>query len=345
MGPSKLIEDLQEYLRQKYQTKELSIKSWRKITDGWETDIYIVNLTNLGEKMLGVLPENIVLRMYSGDSGFNNAEEEYKTLLALYKCNYSVPKVYIVEKSSQYVNKPFIIMEEIKGKLLDDYIHSNNATVRMNAIRNFAQTFVDLHDVDWTLLVSNINYHKSNPKKNLSVVLDRFSNQIDNQQLEDMHILIEWIKNKMLNIECNKLACIHKDFHPANVIVSDLDSKLYVIDWHEILIYDYRIDLAWTLILLQSHWSKITRDLVLEEYELIKGVKTEDLGFFEVLALFIRITELALSFKTNPEDMGMKSNAIIQMKNMRPAFKELFQMLYERTAIKLPNIEKLVLES
>ena len=70
--------------------------------------------------------------------------------------------------------------------------------------------------------------------------------------------------------------------------------------------------------LLQAHWSIELRNLTLEKYEQFKGRKTEDLEFYEVIALYVRLVEMTISFKSSAIEVGMKENTKDKLKKLKP---------------------------
>jgi len=56
------------------------------------------------------------------------------------------------------------------------------------------------------------------------------------------------------------------------------DGKAFVIDWTSVDLADFRLDLAWTLLLTSTHWSPEVRDIILSEYERIAGKKLSSLN-------------------------------------------------------------------
>ncbi len=340
---SKLIADLQQYLRRKYNYDELFIKDWRKITEGWETDIFILKFSPKSELKLHKIPKSMVIRLFSGKFGGYKVKEETKTLQLMMKANYPVPKVYFSEENSEVLGKAFILMEEIEGKFLETFIISKSEAEREKSIKHFAKLFVQLHNVDWKKLVPNPTYYTENSKQLSLDKLQELADYAESHKIPEVNEILDWIFEKVKSVELNQLACIHKDFHPGNIIVSEKDKKSYVIDWHEFQIMDYRVDLAWTSMLLQCHWSKSIHDKTLHYYEKISGSKTQNFEFFEVIALYIRIVEMSISLKSSATDIGMKDSTKERLMKLEAPFKELFNMLYDRTKIKLPQIEILML--
>jgi aminoglycoside phosphotransferase (APT) family kinase protein len=341
MDDSEIITGLLKYLDEKFNVRGLESTNFVKITQGWETDIYIVSIKLNSQDNLVKIPKSVVLRMYSGEHASHNALAEFNTLKTLFQANYSVPEVYFMEKSSNIVGKPFILMEEIKGKTLESYLTSGSEQERQDFFNLYIQKFIDLHDLDWTQLVSNPERYLESPNRLIDEYLENYYQGIKKYNMEEFQEVQRWIQTRLHNIECNKLAVIHRDYHPMNILINE-QGLPFVIDWHKLTILDFRLDLAWTLILSQSHGSKEQRDRILQKYEDLKGFQIKDLEFFEVIALFIRLGENTASVLVKSKG-SMKDESILMSKEVKEAFKKLFQMLFEITKIKLPKMEKILL--
>lgn len=92
---------------------------------------------------------------------------------------------------------------------------------------------------------------------------------------------------------------IHFDYHAANVLLYDVNgvSELSIIDWTSIMVTDYRIDLAWTLLLMGGFGNPEYRDIILDEYTRITGQPVEHIELFDVLVCVRRLFSMVIPLK------------------------------------------------
>ena len=342
MEDTEIISGLLKYLEQKYKLSGLVCTKWKKITEGWETDIFIISIKPDSDEISLKIPQTFVLRMYSGEDASQNAIAEFNTIKKLFEINYSVPEVYFVEESKNFIGKPFIIMKEIKGDILGTFLYEGTEQDKQHYYDLFAQIYVDLHTLDWTQLVSNPESYSKSPNQLFEKELEetvQFIRKNWNEELDKVNL---WILSNLPTVKCNQLAVIHGDFHPANVIINEKGLPI-VIDWHYFQILDFRVDLARTLVLTQSHGSDELRDEILSGYEQFKGSKIPNLAFFEVFAIFERLVGITAAIHQDDNSSTIKDDQKEKVKTMQKPFQILFQMLYERTQIELPAIEKIML--
>jgi aminoglycoside phosphotransferase (APT) family kinase protein len=130
------------------------------------------------------------------------------------------------------------------------------------------------------------------------------------------------------------------DYHPYNILLR-CDGAAFVIDWTSAQVSDYRLDLAWTLLLMSTYGNPEARDLVLREYERIAGHEAEQIEFFEVAACLRRLVTIHISLSAGAETMGMRAGAEDAMADSDHIAK-VYALLQERTGIRIAEIEQLL---
>lgn len=114
----------------------------------------------------------------------------------------------------------------------------------------FCSIFVSLHKTDWENFVEDPSIYKADAP--YSFIKNELSRSYETvrflDQLSMAQPVLEWLKDRILSVPCERLSIIHGDYHPHNIILTN-DGTAYVIDWTNINIADFRIDLAWTLLL------------------------------------------------------------------------------------------------
>jgi hypothetical protein len=115
--------------------------------------------------------------------------------------------------------------------------------------------------------------------------------------------------------------------------------------WLGVGVADRRLDLAWTLLLIGIYEGVEWRAPVLEAYERLAGAPVEGLAYFDVLACVKRLGSVIVSLLEGPEKIGMRPGAAAMMRQQMGPLGSVYDLLVERTGIRVPEIEDLVAAS
>jgi aminoglycoside phosphotransferase (APT) family kinase protein len=155
--------------------------------------------------------------------------------------------------------------------------------------------------------------------------------------------VLDWFITRREDVPCERLSITHGDFHFYNVIL-DGSEQPCVIDWTQIMPGDYRLDLAWTLLLAGGYGRPHRRELVLAEYERIAGKPVEHLEYFDGLAAFKRLGFIYLSLVAGAEALGLRPEANDLIRQKPDHIQHVYARLKSVTGLTLPDVER-VLES
>ncbi|MHA2292095.1 MAG: phosphotransferase family protein [Candidatus Hodarchaeales archaeon] len=334
MSKKEIKELLGKFLRENYSVYDnLEIKDFKHITEGWETHVY--SYKQVFEKDHMKISENRILRIYPGKDSYYKSKKEFNVIKKLYELKYAVPEVYILENQNSPFNQPFIIMERIDGPLMGETF-SNSYEVQ----KEFCKLFVDLHSLDWKHFVSDYSLYESN--NILKIKLEEFREIIMNFNLINFLPVMNWLDDGLRNIDSIELGPIHFDFHPFNIILRDPDMKPFVIDWGGFEIIDYRVDLAWTLLLVSTFSSPQMRDIILKEYERVRGFQVKNIEYFDVIACVRRLFSIVVSVNEGAEELGMRPEAGEKMRKELVHIKNVYQLLQERTNLTIRDVNDLI---
>jgi aminoglycoside phosphotransferase (APT) family kinase protein len=114
-----------------------------------------------------------------------------------------------------------------------------------------------------------------------------------------------------------------------------------VIDWTNVDVSDYRLDLSWTLLLMSTYGSPESRELVLGEYERAAGHSVEQIEYFEVAACLRRLFSILVSLAAGAERLGMRPGAEAMMKNV-DHIGSVYARLRQRTGIAIAEVDRLI---
>jgi len=317
----------------------ITIPDLVKITDGWENEVYSFKMEyeETGKQ------EDLILRIYPGDDAIWKSAREFNAMKRLHEVGFPVPGVLLLESGDSPFGKPFVIMEKINGRIMGHVIDRSSEEKRKELVTQSCKMFVALHALDWKLFASDpLPYETTDPFGFIKYTLSSARNSVDRfQRGEFARPVLDWLEARVSDVPCERLSVIHGDYHPYNIILRD-DGAAFVIDWGNFGIADFRIDLAWTLLLVSTYGHPEAREIVLDEYERIAGRKVEQIEYFEVFAIARRLFSILMSLSDGATKMGMRPGAEAMMKQNVGHIKTVYALLREKTGIAVPDVETLI---
>jgi len=331
---------LETYLAErKPDLENISVKGLKEITDGWETEIYSFDLIGTSEGEM--IAENLVIRLYAGPWAKQKANTEFNLLLRLHRIGYPVPKVSLLEEDSTNLGKPFIVMERIEGQQMWHLMDREHYAV--GHFDMFSRLFHDLHNLDWRKLVDDPSrYLGFDSKSAVLQWIEKYEGRAKKLENRDLLAIVDWLKGEMDCITFEELSATHNDFHPNNILI-DKTGNPFVIDWTAASLHDYRVDLAWSLILAKIYVDDSMREAILSGYEKVSQKKVDDLYFFEVIGTLRRITDILVSLESDSEDIGLRDGAAEMIREQLAQNMTLLDIVKNHTGLELPKIRKLLI--
>lgn len=331
MSTGKEVENkLSSYYQQK--VPPIQISNLEQMTEGWETEIYSFTAHEEGTS------RELILRIYPGDDALQKSQREFNAMDQLHKMSYPVPEVFVLEVEPSFLGNPFVIMEKIDGTPMWPLLVEASGKEREEYIILFCSLFVHLHTLDWKPFAED-SFEKG-PYAWINQFLKRAHQYIDNFKKSEFNPVLDWLDKRKATVPCEQLSVTHNDYHPHNVLVRN--GKAFVIDWSSVAVEDFRMDVAWTLLLTSTYGNLEFRDVILSEYERIAGVKIKNIEYFDVLASLKRLFTISVSLTEGAETLGMRPGAEAMMKQNIAHIKRVHHLLRERTGIVLPEIEALI---
>jgi aminoglycoside phosphotransferase (APT) family kinase protein len=310
-----------------------------RISDGWETDVYafVVKHGKLGEQER----EPLILRLYPGDAAADKSAREFGVMLKLYQAGYPVPQVLRLEREDTVFGKPFVIMERIQGRPMGTVVDESPTEKKLELLALFCRMFVDLHALDWH------PFAPASPPDGMTGLSDvvgselsQWQDYLRRVQRSEFSPIFDWLREQLPGVPFGQPSVVHGDYHPWNILLQE-DGTAYVIDWTNAAVSDYRVDLAWTLLLMSTYGSAEPRELVLGEYGRIAGLKIEQIEFFDVMACLRRLATIMISLGSGADRLGMRPGAEAMMKDAGH-IESVYALLRERTRISIPAIDELL---
>lgn len=312
-----------------------------RITDGWESELYRFDLEHGLETRHRV---GLVLRLYPGDGAAGKAQHEFTGMQRLHWAGYPVPAVHHLALEDSPLGKPFMLMERIEGEPLWPLLEHRSPAAQQALLTTFCELMVRLHRLDWRPFVADPPALESGgPYVCVDALLAEARSFLTHLELTGFMPVIDWLAEHRLKAACPRPAVVHRDFHPANVLVR-ADGSGVVIDWTGLAVSDARFDLAWTLVLAQAYAGPALRATLLAGYERANGAAIEHLDFFEVYACARRLADVVVSLTYGAARMGMRPEAVALMRQQWPAVRAVAGMLHARTGLRLEGVERLLAE-
>jgi len=346
-----LQERMLEFFKIRYPSKkEVKVSNFVKITEGWETEVYSFVLEDRSNNKLHL--NDLILRIYPGDNAKKKSAKEFKVMAKLYEVGFPVPRVYYLETGQSTFGKPFVIMEKITGQSMGEIIKVSSEKTKKDMNSMFCKMFVDLHrlDIEPFVSVSSIAldpisvYDVKNPYDYITYLLEHFRHILTRFEKvpREVEQAMNWLESRKQDVPSERSSLVHLDYHPYNVLIRKNDGAPFVIDWTNTAITDYRVDLAWTLLLASTYGNPDMRDYILKTYEKIAGSKVENIEYFEVIAATRRLGSIYLSLNEGAEKMGMRPEAVEIMKQQTEHIKAIIRVLRDRTGIAISEKDELL---
>lgn len=303
----------------------------RFLARGWESEIYLQDFDN---------SEPIVLRLYPAAGSEAKAAREHLALVKLHQAGYPVPDVYAHETQGSVLEKPFLLMEYIRGEQMWPAIGRLSGEDARSLLRQFARLLADLHRLDWRQFTRE---RPASPQAWVAGWLDWTRRELEHFNLPGFQPALEWLTERLGDVAPREPSPVHWDFHPGNVLLRP-DSGAAVVDWTQFTVTDPRFDLAWTLLLLGAYEDNLWRKTVLAEYEQQSGEPVQALAWFDAAVATKRLGSMVVALTASPEATGMMSSAADVMRSHFPAYRWIYTLFRERTRLRLADVEA-ILES
>lgn len=256
--------------------KNSTMSEFKQIFGGADTTIYGFDLVSDSKTT------PLILRIYR-PAFSDSATREFRVLQNLHAEGIGVPRPYLCSANSDTTGSAYIIMERIEGPLLSDELYASQSKHRFNQLlKSFVGNLVAIHSLDWTKAFTFLDRYDitGNPHLFFTYELARPKKIIADHRVDALSPVIDWMEANQ--VELREPCLLHSDYHAMNNLVKH-ESEMVTIDWANAKLGDFRHDLGFAVIALNSMGFDLTEKLV-SLYASISGKTVENLEYFMVLS-------------------------------------------------------------
>lgn len=275
-------------VRQYPELDEQKILELGELGEGWETDLLRLKIegTRNGEPS----PLELVLRLYKGSDPLEKARKEFSLMSGVPGFGVATPRVDALVTDLSIFNDPFLIMEHIEGGTLEARIEIDGISQWLDPMM---QILARIHNIPWVGLFPVPEGPLPGLEEPLAFVrghLHEMDQVILQYGLTDFEPTLDWLHEREALGASTTPVLVHNDYHPQNMLLSN--GELLIIDWSFAEVSDYRLDLAWSVLLLNVLVGQSHRPAILEAYERAAGSQIENFEYFEALKFMMRMVTI-----------------------------------------------------
>jgi aminoglycoside phosphotransferase (APT) family kinase protein len=253
---------------------------------------------------------------------------------------YPVPALLLQETDPEILGKPFEIIQKLEGQALWPVLATAHVDQQRQLLSRFGKLLAQLHKLDWRLFTFDSDVYEKYPGRLLDEIISQYRSLYTRYNLKDFLQVLDWLDSHKQEISVRP-AIVHQDFHANNVFLCSND-QLFVIDWTQFAVSDYRIDLAWTLLIMgdlgNPDWGKQIFNAYSSQYK----DPIEDLDYFHVIVIMKLLASTVISFTFGPEELGLRPEAINLTKEQISIYERLSQRIQNITGLRVSEVDRLL---
>jgi aminoglycoside phosphotransferase (APT) family kinase protein len=318
-----LTDRLALYLTSRY--PDAVVSNFNFLVSGFESEIYTFQLQRPSSQ------QDHILRLFTGEGATEKLTREARGLSLLQKAGYPVPELLLQETEPGILGKPFEIIEELEGQALWPVLASAESNRQSQLLARFGSLLAHLHQLDWRLFTDTPDEYEKHPTLLLEEVISQYRSLYTKYNLKGFLFVLDWLHAHKHEISVRP-AVVHQDFHANNVLLCSAD-QLFVIDWTQGAVSDYRIDVAWTLLIMGDLGNPDWGKQILNAYASHFNDPIEHLDYFYVLVTMKLLASTVISFHFSPEELGLRSEILKLTKEQLSIYKQLSQRIRNITGL------------
>jgi len=295
-------EQLAEYLRaQMPDAHELAVTALERKSGGAsrETWEFTARWMRDGQAVEGAF---ILRRDPTGSLLESDREREFFVLNALHDSGIPVPKMYWLERTGQWLERPFFVMERVPGTApVGTFPPGYSESVQVRVTEQFIDILARIHRLDWRAYGFD---RLGVPGAGVDAARTQVAHwqRIYRQERLEVHPLLErafaWLAAHAPTSDRTTL--VHGDYRSGNYLFTDDGTITAMLDWEMVHLGDPMEDLGWACM---PFWSGrglavglTSRSDLLQRYATISGFPVDEqrVFFYEILGT-VKMTVIALT--------------------------------------------------
>jgi len=321
--------------------ENLTVYDRGEITTGWETRIFAfaVEYSSDGQKKR----DEFIVRVFPGFRGVAQARREFDVMRQVARWGVDAPRVDFVITDETPFGDPFIVMERVRGENMANALAASSESEAHRLVRDMVDPLVRLHELPRSEFFPARSEASTNGQQVTFVPAEEgeMRRAVDRYELGHFEPLLRWLDSRRDEVAPSHTSVLHNDYHPDNIVVREDDGRLVILDWSFADVGDFRLDLAWSALLVGVTAGERYRDVFLERYQAVSGRGVESFSYFEVLKLGARLITIALWLEGSVVIPVSK----ITRKTIRNEYKVHVLNVYDRvkeiTHLQIPLFEEL----
>ena len=279
-----------------------------------------------------------ILRIFKDFDSNQRSIDEFRILTRLHQTSINVPKPFFIGLNDSALKKPYFVMEKINGILLSKALNTINKDELPIICENVISEVSKLHNLKWKdhLPWLGQNIGKSETKSIIKSELEIAQNLIKQYNISELHTVIEWLKNNQKFVSESNIMPIHGDLNPLNIIIKP-DGFITIIDWSNIKLSDYRMDLALLILTTNIESSNNTTIHLTSAYEKINKIKVQNIDYFIILS---NINILTMVYSSLADRNYTEASIGLKVFEFKPYINMITEYVYSITGIKLETLRK-----
>lgn len=310
---------------------DATISNFNFLVSGFESEIYAFQFQQKDS------PKNYILRLFTGEGASGKLTRESRALSMLYNAGYPVPALLLQEAKPEILGKPFEIIDRLEGQALWPLLASVTPQQQSQLLSRFGLLLAQLHTLDWRLFTTNSEIYEQTPELWLDEILSQYHSLYTRYNLKGFVHLVDWLDIHKHEIAVRP-AVVHQDFHANNVLLCSND-QLFVIDWTQFAVSDYRIDVAWTLLIMGDLGNPDWGKQIFNAYASGFNNPIQQLDYFNVIVYMKLLASTVISFTFDSEGIGLRPEAVKLTKEQLSTYKQIYQRIQNVTGLNVPELE------
>jgi len=220
----------------------------------------------------------------------SDREREFRLLECLHGSGVPVPKVEWFERSSEWLERPFFVMERVPGvPTPPTFPSAGDAAQREQAARDFVEILARIHRLDWA--AQGLGFLPGVEEHSPAMAQIELWRGIYAHERRAHEPLLELAFRRLERTPpaTDRVTLVHGDFRSGNYLLDDAGHITAMLDWEMAHLGDPMEDLGWACMKFWSGGGRacglLERAEFLCRYEAASGipVDAERVAFYELL--------------------------------------------------------------